>query len=54
MEKADIKIDYLKTEYYKQLTKNKHQILQYNLISESKGSRFFNHILDYIENLDGE
>lgn len=54
MEKADIKIDYLETEYHKAITENKHQVLQYNLISEPEGSKIFDHILNYVETLDGD
>lgn len=54
MEKADIKIDYLETEYWKAVSENKHQVLQYNLISEVKGSKWFDTILDYVETLDGD
>jgi len=31
MEEADIKKNYLESEYYRQISKNKHQVLQYNL-----------------------
>ena len=54
IEKADIKINYLETEYHKAITENKHQVLQYNILQEPKGSKFFNNILNYVENLDGD
>lgn len=54
MEKTTIKTDYLETEYHKAITENKYQVLQYNLIQEPKGSKIFDHILNYVETLDGD
>lgn len=54
MKKANIKINYLETEYHKAITENKYQVLEYNLILEPKGSKIFDHILNYVENLDGD
>jgi len=55
MEKAFIKEDYLKIEYYKQIKENKHQVLQYNLLDkEPEGSKIFNQILNYVEKINNK
>lgn len=53
MDKAEISSDYLETEYNSQITKNKNQVLEYNIKpKEPKGSKIFDEILNYVEKGD--
>lgn len=50
MEKANIKIDYLETEYNKQIKENKNQVLEFNIKpKEPKGSKIIDRIFEYVE-----
>ena len=38
-------------EYYRLVKENKHNVFQYNLIKEPKGSKVFDAMLNYVENI---